>query len=533
MCGKTTLKNQPCFLTDVRCGQICGAKLKCGSHFCRKPCHKPGECEDAFDKPCAQPCGKPKKACSHPDEAPCHAPYPCKEDKACQSKIVITCACQAQKVESRCGASRSSEGNSTKQLPCTDECARLERNRRLAVALNIDASSHVDGGDHVPYSDETLNLYASYQAWAQTQEREFRVFADSPGEKRLRFKPMKAQERAFLHSLAQDFAFDSESLDPEPHRHVLLLKTPRFVSAPGKTVGEALRIRQLQRKVVERPAAVKEERKVDENKSPFNAFVIAGPRFGLTVEEVRSVVVSAVPAEISFEVEFLPSEEVVLRPVKPDMMVPGAEETLREVKPGLEAVVKANQIGTLQLCAVDLSLNIIRRESDPSTADGWSRVAAKGAAPRRVPTTAAVGGPNSYAALSGAGSGKVTFAKKKEQVKKKPVEPVVDDWEAEMEAEERRSRGQSAAGSDAEAGLSDLEAAKTDGRGVKADPEVAKSDGELHESNPDEAAEGPISSDEARSTGSDGEVVNSEIAGVPSSTEGEVQAVPAPTQSTA
>ncbi|KAF2221825.1 hypothetical protein BDZ85DRAFT_274744 [Elsinoe ampelina] len=440
MCGKTTLKNQPCFLTAVSCGQVCGNKLKCGSHFCRKPCHKPGECEDAgSNAACSQPCGKPKKACGHPDEAPCHAPYPCKEDKPCASKIIVACPCQAQKQETRCNASRTSEGNANKTLQCNEECARQQRNARLAAALHIDPSSHIEGGDHIPYSDETLDLYSASPSFAQSQEREFRVFAQDEGEKRMRFKPMKAQERAFLHALAEDFGLDSESLDPEPHRHVVLLKTPRFVRAPGKTVGEAVRIRTLKRKIVERP---REEKRagVDENRNPLNAFVLVGTRFGLTEEEMKSIVASAVPVDetVRFEVIFLPSEEVVLRPLGGGL---GLEQTLRDVKPALEAVVKANQIGTLLLCSVDASQNIVRRETDSVAADGWSRVAAKGAAPRRLPGVAAVGGQNAYAALSGSGlasGGKVTFAKKKEKLVKKVVEPVVDDWEAEMEAEEKR-----------------------------------------------------------------------------------------------
>ncbi|PNS17667.1 hypothetical protein CAC42_3062 [Sphaceloma murrayae] len=431
------------------------------------------ECEDSGPTPCTQACGKPKRTCSHPDEAPCHAPYPCKEDKPCNSKIVITCPCQAQKQEVRCNATKDAEGNSTRSLACTDECARLERNRRLAVALNIDQEAHVEGGEnHVPYSDETLDLYSSFPSWAMAQEREFRVFADEASDKRLRFKPMRAQERAFLHALAQDFGLDSESLDPEPHRHVVLLKTPRFVRAPGKTVGEAVRVRQLKRKVVERP---KEVRKMAmEEEREFNALVLVGCKFGLTLEEVRSLVLAAVP-EMRFETEFLLSEEVVLRPAGPGTV----EEALKDVKPALEAACKANAIGTLQLCAVDDSLNILRRENDPSAADGWSRVAAKGAAPRKAPTTAAVSGPNAYAALSGVGvgTGKVTFAKKKDKAKKVPVEPVVDDWEAEMEAEERRSQSQSAAVSDAEGGKSDVEGVRLDVQGVGSDVQGEGSDG--------------------------------------------------------
>lgn len=209
MCEKKRLKNQPCWLADVRCGEVCGKKLKCGSHFCRKPCHRSGECEDT-GKPCQQSCGKAKKACGHPCEERCHAPSSCREDKPCQNKMLITCDCQHLKQEIKCNASKLSEGNSKKSLTCDDECARLARNQRLALALNIDPEAHKD--DHIPYSSATLKLFRENVKWAQIQEREFRVFAADESEKRLRFKPMPAHQRQFLHLLSEDFGFDSESM---------------------------------------------------------------------------------------------------------------------------------------------------------------------------------------------------------------------------------------------------------------------------------------------------------------------------------
>ncbi len=76
MCGKKMLKNQPCWLEQVSCGEPCGHRLKCGIHFCRKPCHRNGECEDADSKSCPHQCGKKKTApnCGHPCLEPCHAP---------------------------------------------------------------------------------------------------------------------------------------------------------------------------------------------------------------------------------------------------------------------------------------------------------------------------------------------------------------------------------------------------------------------------------------------------------------------------
>lgn len=450
MCGKKTLKNQQCWLQDVRCGMICDKKLRCGSHHCRKQCHKPGECEDMDGQQCQQPCGKEKKVCGHPDyENLCHAPYPCKEDKPCQSKMYITCSCQAQKQEMKCGASKTSEGNNGKSLPCNEECARLERNRKLAVALNIDQSLHVDGGDHLPYSAETLNLFAQNVKWGQTQEREFRVFATSDDEKRLRFKPMRPHERAFIHALAEDFGLDSESMDPEPHRHAMIWKTPRFVSPPNKTLAEALRIRSAHRSttasanVSDTEGAAQKVKASNEVGEPYNSFVISNPRFGLTVEDLRSETTSLMHQglALTFDIEFLPSGEVVLKAVSRTLSSYDLQQTLQTLRASLVTAVAAKGYGMIQLCSTDSSLNILRRESDSSSTDGWSRVAAKKAAPKFVMQGSGFGGGNnSFAALTGS---KVTFAKKKPEKIKPRREAIVEDWEAAELAEEEKEKGTS------------------------------------------------------------------------------------------
>ncbi|CAK3847504.1 FKBP12-associated 1 [Lecanosticta acicola] len=340
----------------------------------------------------------------------------------------------------RCNAFKSSEGNLSKSLPCNEECARLERNRKLALALNIDQSSHVDGGDHIPYSNDTLNIFAQRVKWAQTQEREFRVFAAADDEKRLRFKPMHAQQRAFIHALAEDFGFDSDSVDPEPHRHVMIWKTPRFVSAPNKTLADALRLRQQTQRSTATSAnasdneganSIKAKAKVLE---PYNSFRITKPRFGLTIDEVRTEVNTVLPPSTPFtlDIEFLPSEDIVLKAVSRTLSPAQIEPLLQNLKMALATAIAAKGYGTTQLCTTDSSLNITRYESDTTAGDGWSRVAAKKAAPKVMVSSTGLGGAtNSFTPLSG---GKVTFAKKKP----KAATPIVDDWEAaEMEEEEK------------------------------------------------------------------------------------------------
>ena len=352
--------------------------------------------------------------------------------------MYITCECQHLKQEVKCNASKTSEGNTKKGLDCDDECARLARNHKLALALNIDPEAHKD--DHIPYSNETLKIFRENVKWAQTQEREIRVFAADENEKRLRFKPMPPHQRSFIHSLSEDFGFDSESMDPEPYRHVAIFKTPRFVMAPMKTLAECIRIR-MSAEASSVPLA-ETARKVQIPNEVYNGFLLSNPRFGLTIEELRAdcaAVLDSTPG-LTYDISFLPSEEIVIkaRPTSSSTVITASaiEATIKALKTSLSSSISSKHLATsIQLCALDNSLNIIRREmDDPANNGGWSQVAAKAAAPRWAPRPTAVGEKSVYTVL---GSKLRDAKKKKEEMKKaKESEIVVDDWEEEMRRQE-------------------------------------------------------------------------------------------------
>jgi transcriptional repressor NF-X1 len=381
---------------------------------------------------CPHVCGKTKTTpgCDHVCLEPCHAPYPCKEDKPCQAKVIITCACQHLKQEVRCLATKATPVTERKTLACDDECLRLQRNAKLAAALNI-PTDHTD--DHIPYTAATLDFFKGSPKWCQTQEREFRVFAADTTAKQFRFKPMSAAQRAFLHSLAEDFAIDTESVDPEPHRHVVLFKAPRFVSAPMKTLSQCLKLRP----VVEAPKNAPATTGV-----PFNALLLANPRFALTLDELRAAVASdPATAQIAgWKIEFLPSEEIVVHASLAD----GVDEaTLLRLKPALTKVVLEKELaGAVALCAVDTSLNVARRE-DTGAAGGWSQVVKGAPVKKRVVDDWAASGKNSFTVLGSKAAGK---KKEKEKGKERErQESVVENWEDAVEAWEESADGASTA----------------------------------------------------------------------------------------
>ena len=415
VCGKKTLKNQPCWFTEVRCGLPCSKKLKCGIHYCQKLCHRFGQCEDATT-PCTQPCGRKKTVCEHDCLDPCHAPYPCKEALPCQGKMFITCECQHQKQAVKCLASKTSEGNSKKTLDCNDECLKLQRNAKLAAALNIDPATHMDG--HIPYSTETLDFFKESPKFCQTYEREFRVFAVDEKEKRLRFKPMQPAQRAFIHSLAEDFGLDSESQDPEPHRHVCIFKTPRFVSAPMKTLGQCIRAKPI---AVPEPAPSKG---LVTSGEPFNAFLLSNPKFGLTIDELHADLLPEFSVHgMDFVISFLPSGDIIVRSRPSGPWLQKLESILINMKPNIAKKVKLLDLASsATLCAVDSSLNVVRREDDRA-GGGWSQVA-KGASASRAVPQASVGAKSAFTVL-----GSKSVLRKKKEV----AAEAVDDWEKEAD----------------------------------------------------------------------------------------------------
>ncbi|KAL8331647.1 hypothetical protein RB593_002184 [Gaeumannomyces tritici] len=457
ICGKQTLKNQPCWFEEARCGLPCGSTLKCGSHKCQRLCHRPGQCEDAevAGSHCSQPCGKTRTSCEHTCANQCHAPFPCKEDKPCQSKLFITCDCQNRKQEVRCLATANDERPGREALKCDEECLKLQRNRRLADALKIDPESHTD--DHIPYSDATVKMFRENVGWTQTQEREFRVFAADPSEKRIRFKPMQPHQRAFLHSLAEDFGLDSESQDPEPHRHVVVFKTPRFVSAPRKTLAQCVNIIKTAEAASAAAAAPQTTRAA--SIEPFNAFVLSKPKFGLTIDEVdkglAADLASTVSSSLTFTTTFLPASDEVLvtahrSPVTAASIARAGgaistpvalENALVALRPAIAKTVgRLGLAARVGLCHVDGSGVVGRREGGSSSsgpdADGWSAVVgrAAGRQPVRPAPEPAKKPGGVFLALA--------RRKPAEPPKPKPEpEPLEDDWETAAEKLEDRNSG--------------------------------------------------------------------------------------------
>lgn len=319
-------------------------------------------------------------------------------------------------------------------LKCDEECARLQRNRNLAQALHI-SDSHED--DHVPYSTATLNMYLEDVAWSHKQEEALRLFAADEMEKRLRFKPMKTRQRAFIHSIAEDFGFDGESIDPEPHRHVVLFKTPKFVAAPMKTLAQAARIKRAAL-AISAPVHAASGNRANEARHDYNGLLVTHPKFALTEEELKPHIMKAAPAT-EFEIIFMACPEAIALVPAQSWETPEQLTTLlSSVQPTISAeLVKSNLAGAVVLSVFDMTAaqpKILHQQGgrESSLTNGWSRVAAKKAAPIEAPQVKALGQRPVYTVLGS----KLAEARRKkleeEDILRRQAEEddVVDDWEA-------------------------------------------------------------------------------------------------------
>ncbi|KAF3940159.1 hypothetical protein ABW19_dt0201968 [Dactylella cylindrospora] len=424
VCGRSVIKNQPCWRDSVSCGQTCGKPLSCGSHVCLKTCHADGECED----PCKQTCRKSRAICGHPCQEACHAPFACSIDTRCPAKITFTCPCGNLKQEVTCNISSRNQTQKRPDIKCIDECRR----RQLATALNVDFEKKEAEQSASSYSEDTLEFYIDNKTWCNGIEKTLREFCGNKSKMRLAFNPMKSHLRQFIHWLAEDYGLDSESEDPEPYRSVVVTKNGRWSG-----------IQQLRKAGAQ----------------AVNAIMLSGLRLGLLTSELETELYPVLRGSaLKFAIRWYGDEEVLLEP-QGSYSSDDMESELQNLRPVIKRHCASNRIATsAELCWVGRDGKVVSKESQ-----AWSVVSGnKGA---RAQTTPQTGG--SYANLFGVLSGNTTsggssaapstgprgglavksdVAKAKEKIASPviPDEEPVDDWLEAVESEEREEEEKAA-----------------------------------------------------------------------------------------
>jgi len=286
--GKHELrKNVPCHLTEVSCGKACAKALACGRHACQTSCHK-GVCPST----CTQPCPVVRTECTHPCNVPCHE-GPC-PTVSCKEKVKVQCQCGQRTATVSCeeqqsaykkmatgllaakmtalqsgecvdfkdllgGGGSNGTAAKTKSLECNEECALVERNRRLALALQISNPNPKPGAPRYP---------DSLKDWAKKDARFTQMVHDklfelvqlakqTLGKMRSRsysFDPMNRDKRQFIHEYSVFFGCESASYDEEPKRNVVATAYGETSFLPAVSVVDVARREMGQRKMPAPPS---------------------------------------------------------------------------------------------------------------------------------------------------------------------------------------------------------------------------------------------------------------------------------------
>lgn len=277
--GKHELRGAiPCHQEEFSCGLPCGKPMPCGRHKCSSPCHS-GACP----VPCKQPCMFERAVCGHPCNAPCHE-LPCPQT-SCKSKVAVSCICGIQKGVRSCNdvtnemrnieMARLSEKMMSmsknesvdisdmskperrpsvlKILECTEECRVMERNRRLAIGLQI---------RNPDISQKLTPRYSDFmKRWATKDPHFCRRIHDKltelvvlakQSQQKCRshsFESMNRDKRQFIHEYCEHFGCESEAYDTEPNRNVVATAIRDKSWLPSMSLLEVIQRENGQRKV--------------------------------------------------------------------------------------------------------------------------------------------------------------------------------------------------------------------------------------------------------------------------------------------
>ncbi|ETN66754.1 shuttle craft [Anopheles darlingi] len=272
----------PCYQESFSCGMPCARPLACGRHKCIRACH-----EDvcmAEGTVCKQSCVIERESCAHPCNAPCHEGE-C-PDVPCRVSVEVTCECGNRKQQRTChefskeyrriasmqlasSVQEMQRGGSVelsdilapkgrpknnKTLECSEECRMLERNRRLAMALQIrnpDLPSKLQ-----PNYSEFLRTYAKKDmALVQMIHEKLTELVKLAKESKQKsrshsFPVMNREKRRVVHEMCHMFGVESVAYDAEPNRNIVAT-ADRFTSwLPSMSLMEVLQRENGQRRII-------------------------------------------------------------------------------------------------------------------------------------------------------------------------------------------------------------------------------------------------------------------------------------------
>ncbi|XP_054741461.1 protein shuttle craft [Anastrepha obliqua] len=274
-------KTIPCSQESFSCGLACGKALPCGRHKCIKTCHE-GVCQTAGEV-CKQHCTKSRATCGHKCMSPCHdGDCP---DTPCKEMVEVQCDCGNRKQMRLCHdlarefsriataqlASSMAEmqrGNymelseilapvkinkTNKTLDCNEECRLLERNRRLAIGLQI-RNPDVPQKLQTKYSDFIRNFAKRDPTLVKSIHDALTNLVKLAKESKQKsrshsFPTMNREKRQLVHEMCEMFGVESVAYDAEPNRNVVATAYKDRSWLPATSIMEVMQRESGQRRV--------------------------------------------------------------------------------------------------------------------------------------------------------------------------------------------------------------------------------------------------------------------------------------------
>ncbi|KAF8938880.1 FKBP12-associated protein [Dissophora ornata] len=246
-------------------------------------------------------------------------------------------------------------------IKCNDYCLVAERNKRVALALNIDDS--VARGPRIPRYDDYVLEYASInmEFTLKMEKRLADWVADSPSNT-LNLPPMKGHHRKFVHELAAYYNVTSESMDVEPYRSVVIYKKLN-TSVPDLLVSQACRQR---RPIASSGPSVTvgvEQLRKSNVKDPVNAIYLHDLACGLTRNEL-SVQLAPIFGNIKYGIRWLTDDDAVLIPHPGNLSTNELDIVLVRLRTGIKALTSSGQLcERVELCWINKDGELVSHTS--------------------------------------------------------------------------------------------------------------------------------------------------------------------------
>jgi transcriptional repressor NF-X1 len=140
---------------------------------------------------------------------------------------------------------KGENGSIKTKLECNESCSQIERNRRLAFALQIENPELTTKLGPPKYSDSLKEMAKKEPNFAKNIHKQLedlvKLAKDSKQKSRsYSFDCMNRDKRQFVHELAQHFGCTTEAYDSEPKRNVVATAVKGQIWIPTMTAVEVV-----------------------------------------------------------------------------------------------------------------------------------------------------------------------------------------------------------------------------------------------------------------------------------------------------